>query len=89
MILYQAPEPSPSVPCPYLPDRHLTYEHFFAGEVRPQELDWLLTQGWRKFGAIISVPHARGAAPAGPYASRCTTSSPAKANAGCCAWGAK
>ncbi|BDV00681.1 putative arginyl-tRNA--protein transferase [Thermodesulfomicrobium sp. WS] len=60
MILYQAPEPSPPVPCPYLPDRRLTYEHFFAGEVRPEELDWLLTQGWRKFGAYYFRPACQG-----------------------------
>lgn len=56
MILYQTPEPSPPLPCPYLPDRHLTYEHFVASEVRPQELDWLLSQGWRKFGVSFYRP---------------------------------
>jgi arginyl-tRNA--protein-N-Asp/Glu arginylyltransferase len=56
MICYQAPEPSPSIPCPYLPGQTLSYAHFFASEVREEELDRLLARGWRKFGAYFFRP---------------------------------
>ncbi len=78
MILYQPPEPSPPIPCPYLPERELTYEQFFAGEVQPRELDWLLARGWRKFGNFFFRPACQGCRDCHPLRLRVTDFQPSK-----------
>ncbi len=66
MVIYQHPDLSPPIPCPYLPDKTLVYEYFFAGGLNSRELDWLLSQGWRKFGHYFfrpSCPDCRACTP--------------------------
>lgn len=43
--------------CPYYPkDKQASYEEFFAQDLSPEELDDLLSNGWRKFGLYIFRP---------------------------------
>lgn len=37
-------------PCSYLPEREAQLEHLIMQQVRPEELDALLSRGWRRFG---------------------------------------
>jgi leucyl-tRNA---protein transferase len=43
--------------CPYLPDKELRYSYFYAHEVNQDELEVLLSQGWRKFGYYYFKPN--------------------------------
>ena len=66
MILYTEPALSDIQPCPYLPGHDMVYEYFFASELSPQELTWLLSQGWRTFGVYYfrpSCPHCQACTP--------------------------
>lgn len=56
MHLYQEPRISTDGVCPYLPDRQHSTEYFFADNVDYDELDFLLSTGWRKFGAYYFRP---------------------------------
>lgn len=56
MIVYSCPELSTPIACPYLPHQTLVHEYFFAGNMRGQELDVILEQGWRKFGHYFFRP---------------------------------
>lgn len=56
MIIYSSPDLSTPIACPYLPDRTLVHEYFFAGNVNGRELDMILEQGWRKFGHYFFRP---------------------------------
>lgn len=60
MVIYQRPAFSPPIPCPYLPDRLLVYEYFFADSLEGSELEWLLSRGWRKFGHYYFRPACPG-----------------------------
>lgn len=66
MIFYSSPDLSTPIPCPYLPDQTLVHEYFFAGGLNGRELDWFLSQGWRKFGHYFfrpSCPDCRACTP--------------------------
>lgn len=66
MLIYQPPDFSPPIPCPYLPRQTLVYEYFFADTLRGAELDRLLELGWRKFGHYFfrpSCPDCRACTP--------------------------
>lgn len=56
MVIYQHPELSPAIACPYLPDQDLVYEYFFADGLNQGELGWFLARGWRKFGQYFFRP---------------------------------
>lgn len=56
MIVYQYPDISPAIACPYLPDQTLTYEYFYAANLNARELSWFLSRGWRKFGVYYFRP---------------------------------
>jgi len=56
MVIYQYPEPSPPIACPYLPGQTLVYASFFAGNLSGPELSWFLSRGWRKFGHYFFRP---------------------------------
>lgn len=56
MLLYQEPKISSVMECPYIPDRKLSFEYFFACDVNEEELDILLEDGWRKFGRYFFRP---------------------------------
>lgn len=47
-------------PCPYLPDQESCLEYFFASWLTSEELDELLSSGWRKFGAYYFRPDCPG-----------------------------
>lgn len=66
MFIYQHPQLSSPMTCPYLPDQKMVYEYFFAGELSEQELDWFLSRGWRKFGHYFfrpACPHCQACTP--------------------------
>lgn len=46
----------PEEPCHYLPGRPMRLEYFFVSAVSADELDHLLSAGWRKFGAFYFRP---------------------------------
>ena len=56
MLLYQEPRISEDGICPYLPDRQHSTMYFFADNVDYDELDYLLSCGWRKFGNYFFRP---------------------------------
>ncbi|MBD3244071.1 MAG: GNAT family N-acetyltransferase [Chitinivibrionales bacterium] len=47
---------SPPEPCPYLADRTMVLEYFFATRIDDEELDKLLAHGWRVFGQFYFRP---------------------------------
>lgn len=66
MVIYQHPDLSPAIACPYLPDQELVYEYFFADGLNRNELGWFLSRGWRKFGHYFfrpACPDCRACAP--------------------------
>jgi len=48
--------PDSTIPCPYLPNRSFTSEHFFAADLKETELDLLLARGYRHFGNYFFRP---------------------------------
>ena len=42
--------------CSYLKEKKMRFAYFFAAELSPQELDMLLSTGWRKFGLYYFKP---------------------------------
>lgn len=59
MLIIQENTLSEQAPCPYLPDRDMRYEYFFATAVGGAELERLLSAGWRKFGYYYFRPSCR------------------------------
>ena len=59
MIMLQDKDISPSAPCPYIEGNECRYEHFFAYELTPNELEELLALGWRKFGFYYFRPSCK------------------------------
>jgi len=47
LLEHQVEEPRP---CSYLPGQQAQLEHLIMQQVRPEELDALLSRGWRRFG---------------------------------------
>lgn len=60
MLILQENTLSDSAPCPYLPDRLMRYEYFFAMAVGAPDLEKLLAAGWRKFGYYYFRPSCDG-----------------------------
>lgn len=60
MILYTQPDLSEPAPCPYLPEKTLVYEQFFADGMSDDEMGWFLSRGWRKFGHYFFRPACPG-----------------------------
>ena len=42
--------------CPYLPDRQKQFQYFFAQNLNETEIGFILSKGWRKFGAYYFRP---------------------------------
>jgi len=57
MIILQEPKLSPESNCTYLDNRQWRFEYFFAHDLNKEEMDILLSQGWRKFGAYFFRPN--------------------------------
>jgi len=49
-----------SLPCPYLSDKESYLEYFLASGLTSEELDELLSSGWRKFGIYYFRPKCPG-----------------------------
>jgi arginine-tRNA-protein transferase len=56
MKILSAPKLSDIQPCPYLDNRDSVQEFFFALEMSDVEIEILISNGWRKFGAYIFRP---------------------------------
>lgn len=59
MKLLSPPRLSPEEKCPYLTDRWARHEFFLATDVDEDELDSLLSQGFRKFGIYFFKPNCQ------------------------------
>ena len=57
MIILQNKELSITDTCVYLNDKLWRFKYFFAVDVSTEELDELLSSGWRKFGIYFFKPH--------------------------------
>ncbi|MCL2026470.1 MAG: arginyltransferase [Leptospirales bacterium] len=55
-MLFQDKTSRLSHPCPYLPDQESCLEYFLASGLTFDELDKLLSSGWRKFGVYYFRP---------------------------------
>ena len=60
MKLLSEPLVSEESECPYLPDRKWRFSYFFATQVNGEELNYILSRGWRKFGMYYFKPVCRG-----------------------------
>jgi arginine-tRNA-protein transferase len=60
MIVIQDLNLSESQICHYLPDREWRFKYFFASELNGEELNVLLSRGWRKFGFYYFRPFCDG-----------------------------
>ena len=60
MIEIQAKEISGEFPCPYLESKQARNEYFFAMELDHEEINFYLSQGWRKFGWYYFRPSCEG-----------------------------
>ncbi|HOP63319.1 MAG TPA: hypothetical protein PK358_09975 [Spirochaetota bacterium] len=60
MKLLSEPLVSEEAACPYLKDRKWRFSYFFATEVDGEELNYILSRGWRKFGMYYFKPVCRG-----------------------------
>lgn len=66
MILLKPSELDDLSPCPYLPEKKKQYEYFLAHNLNEQEISYLLSEGWRKFGIYFfrtSCPDCRNCIP--------------------------
>ena len=59
MLLAKSQKAGP-VKCPYLPDKIFTQRYFFHNRLNEYELEYLLSQGWRKFGYYFFKPECPG-----------------------------
>ena len=62
MILHSDMKTGPESDCPYLEGRKWRVDYFFASQLTADELDILLTRGWRKFGMYYFRPVCNGCA---------------------------
>lgn len=60
MILLQDLNLSESQLCHYLPEKEWRFKYFFASDVSGEELNVLLSKGWRKFGFYYFRPFCNG-----------------------------
>ncbi len=56
MKLLSEPLLSDESPCPYIDGKKSRYNYFFALDVEAEELDIILSRGWRKFGMYYFRP---------------------------------
>lgn len=56
MKLFNEPLISEETPCSYLPEKKSRFSYFFATDVTPDELEAILSSGWRKFGMYYFRP---------------------------------
>ncbi|PKL16200.1 MAG: hypothetical protein CVV49_17435 [Spirochaetae bacterium HGW-Spirochaetae-5] len=56
MKLLSEPQVSEESHCPYIEGRKWRFSYFFALEVTAEELDIILSRGWRKFGMYYFKP---------------------------------
>ncbi|MCB0208795.1 MAG: arginyltransferase [Anaerolineae bacterium] len=56
MHVLQEPQLDELNPCPYLPDRQKQFQYFFAQNLNDSEISFVLSMGWRKFGAYYFRP---------------------------------
>lgn len=57
MKLIRPPVLSDPDTCPYLENRETTQEYFFAYDLAPDEFEFVLSTGWRKFGMFFFRPN--------------------------------
>ncbi|TAL36717.1 MAG: arginyltransferase [Spirochaetes bacterium] len=60
MLILRDLERGEETVCAYLPDRLSRMEYFLAIDVSAHELEYLLADGWRKFGYCYFRPHCNG-----------------------------
>lgn len=60
MKLLSEPLVSEESECPYLRERRWRFSYFFATDVNGEELNYILSRGWRKFGLYYFRPECRG-----------------------------
>ncbi len=56
MKLLTSPKISPQDKCPYIEGNQERHEYFFADQIKKDEMDFLLSKGWRKFGHFLFRP---------------------------------
>ncbi len=56
MKLLSEPQVSEESPCPYIEGKKWRFNYFFAVDVTAEELDVILSRGWRKFGMYYFKP---------------------------------
>ena len=56
MKLLTVPKVSPEDSCPYIDGNMECHEYFFAESIKNEEIDFLLSKGWRKFGQFLFRP---------------------------------
>jgi arginine-tRNA-protein transferase len=54
--------PDEHEPCGYLADHEATMEYRVMTEVSPEEMEWMLMRGWRRFGHLYFRPICPGCA---------------------------
>jgi len=59
MKLLSEPLVSEESDCPYIPGKKWRFSYFFATDVNAEELDYILSRGWRKFGVYYFKPVCR------------------------------
>jgi arginine-tRNA-protein transferase len=59
MLVYQEPRLSTPEECSYLPGRDSQMTFFFASDLSEEELDLVLRNSWRKFGAYFFRPQCQ------------------------------
>jgi arginine-tRNA-protein transferase len=59
MKLLSEPQVSTESPCPYIEGRRWCFSYFFALDVAAEELEIILSRGWRKFGMYYFKPVCR------------------------------
>ncbi|EQC44007.1 arginyltransferase [Bacteriovorax sp. Seq25_V] len=60
MKLLTTPRISAPDKCPYLQGQLEQHQFFFASEIEKEEMDFLLSEGWRKFGQFQFRPKCHG-----------------------------
>ncbi len=60
MKLFSDPLISEESECPYIAGRKWRFSYFFASDVTGDELNYILSRGWRKFGMYYFKPMCRG-----------------------------
>lgn len=78
MKLLSEPHVSEESDCPYIQGRKWRFSYFFAVEVNGEELNYILSRGWRKFGMYYFKPVCRGCRECIPIRVRASDLHPSK-----------